>query len=215
MTDSIFQTAGTVSGCITSLVFYPLDTYKSRLQLSIPGLNGLYRGCLPELASNTFSNLIYWSVYQTSRNMNYSPIESICYSSIIGNLIDSPLDYIKKHKQLGYATNTLTFTSYPFVRYSFLNCAYSLVYNTVYMKMLQSTDIEKRSSLPILIGCSIISSSVSYPVDYMRTYSIQTDSYRIFKWSSFWKGYFARLLYSTVYSTAYMKCFLLFTNHLV
>jgi len=216
MTDSSYQTAGTISGFATSLLFYPLDTYKSRIQSGLYTNKGLYKGCLPELASNTFSSFVYWGVYQTSRNNGYTPVQSVCYSSIISNLIDSPLDYIKKHRQLGYTISTNPST---FFRYSLLNCGYSLVYNLTYMSILSSTytQKDKTSHVSTLIGCSAVATTVSYPIDYYRTRvisfpNIQYPPVRMGA-SSFWKGYFARLLYSTTYSTCYMKIFLILTSY--
>ena len=208
--QTIFQYAGTFTGFMTSMLFYPVDTYKSRLQASHSSSLHLYRGIFPEMISNTASNAVYWSLYQYYRNKEYSPIKSVLISSIISNLIDSPLDYLKKHRQLNVAYVP---SWIPLLRYSILNSSYSCVYNCTYMYILSTVSSEKRNELLTLLGCSMISSSISYPIDYMRTCSIKENvNYTL---SSFIKGYVIRLAYSTCYSTFYMKCFLLLTGHSV
>lgn len=207
----IFQYAGTITGCISSILFYPIDTYKSRLQASHFSKKGLYKGILPETISNTVSNLIYWSLYQHCRDKNHSPIQSVLLSSIVSNVVDSPLDYIKKHRQLGIQTPSFAWK--PFINYCLLNSGYSCVYNVSYMYILSTYMQQERKNLSTLVWCSIVSSTVSYPIDYIRTCSVKKNN--IYSFSSFMKGYSVRLLYSTFYSTCYMKCFLFLTGELI
>lgn len=213
MTDQhIFQYAGTITGCISSILFYPIDTYKSRLQISSFSRKKLYTGLLPETISNTTSNLVYWGLYQYCRNKEYSPLHSVIISSVISNLIDSPLDYIKKHRQLNIPyPSSIKWLS--FFKYSVLNSGYSLVYNSMYMYILSKYNQKDRGNWSTLMLCSIVSSTISYPIDYIRTCSIKNNQqYTI---PSFLRGYFIRLTYSACYSTFYMKFFLFLTGYVI
>jgi hypothetical protein len=212
------ELAGTSAGFISTLFFFPIDTIKSRFQANQYHTSHLFKGITPEMTSNTISSFAYWSIYKYSRNY-YNPVISSVISCTLSNIIDSPLDYIKKQKQLGIQYKFNNFFTKQFMLYSFLNTTYSVVYNVSYMNMLSSTPVEKRNKLITLCTASTISAIISYPIDYYRTIIVFNNknnncSNKIqFNSNTFFKGLSIRLLYANLYSPFYMYILLSITGN--
>jgi len=208
------EVAGTTAGFLSTLFFFPIDTIKSRIQANqfnkLSRYTHLFKGITPELTSNTISSFAYWSIYKYSRT-HYDPVISSVLSCTFSNIIDSPLDYIKKQRQLGIQYQFNNFFTKQFLYYSFLNTSYSIIYNITYMKMLSSSPIEKRNHLFTLCMASSISAIISYPVDYYRTLLVQHK--KTFDRNTFLKGLSVRLLYANLYSPFYMYILLSITNN--
>jgi hypothetical protein len=210
------ELAGTSAGFISTLFFFPIDTIKSRIQANQYPISSrytnLFKGITPELTSNTISSFAYWSIYKTSRNY-YNPVISSVISCTLSNIIDSPLDYIKKQKQLGIQYKFNNFFTKQFMMYSFLNTTYSVVYNVCYMNMLSSTPVQKRNKIISLCTASTVSAIISYPIDYYRTLIVSKKHNTTISSNTFFKGLFMRLLYANLYSPFYMYILLSITDN--
>jgi len=94
---------GIISSKIETLVFYPLDTLKSRRQAGIPlgSFNSLYKGIKPELLSCAPSSFIYWTTYYKAKEYNLNTSQSALVSCATSNIVDTYFDIRKKRNQLG------------------------------------------------------------------------------------------------------------------
>lgn len=200
-----FIYAGCISTLFSSVIFYPLDTIKSRMQINSSfKLNSLYKGCKYELLAGIPGSIIYWGIYQTCRNKNISIEQSSLLSAIGSSIYETPLDCIKRKQQVFLGKNKV-----KIIRYGFATVIQSILYNMIYMKTLEmckKKDINK--SIGIVSSCSI-SSIFTYWLDVIKSKCI-TPQFR-----NSYKPFLQFILYKNLYSGLYMHLFLYLTENTI
>lgn len=194
---------GVISGLVSSVIVYPIDTIKTRYQAGkkIEINKQLYNGMSREILSNIPSSFVYWSVYYKCRDQNLSSVQSVIISSILSNITEIPLDIIKKRMQLGENRGNI-------YKYGMYHLSISLVYNMIYIKCLETCKEKYKYGNILSVGISSsISSIISYPFDLWKTNSIVPSQTKL------WKGLGTRIIYGNLYSGIYMNLFLWLNNN--
>ena len=192
---------GIISSVISTSIFYPLDTLKSRKQagLSLGTFSSLYKGIKPELLSCAPSAFIYWFTYYNCRDYNLTTTESAFISCITSNVFDTPFDIRKKRNQLG----DHLINNGNIYKYCFANVMSSVVYNLFYLNVLKKLKNDYGMSNGVsIMGASSVSAIMSYPMDRWKTGIVYPTNV------SYFKGLGYRLIHANTYSSAYMLLFL-------
>ena len=192
---------GIISSVVSTSIFYPLDTIKSRKQAGLPIKNftSLYRGIKPELLSCAPSAFVYWGTYYKAREHNFTTTESAFLSCITSNIFDTPFDIRKKRNQLG--DNFINKGN--IYKYCFANVMSSVVYNIFYLNVLKKLKNDyKLNNWFSIVGASSVSSIMSYAFDRWKTSIVYPNKV------SYFKGLGFRLLHANTYSSIYMLIFL-------
>ena len=199
---------GIVSSFVSTSIFYPIDTLKTRRQafgtFRPLKFNSLYKGITPELLSCAPSSFTYWWTYQKCRENNFSTTESSLLSCLTSNLIDTPFDIKKKRYQL----NSFSNLEKVLPKYCLGNVLSSIVYNLFYINTLKKCKEKDGINNYLCITCaSSISAFMSYPFDRWKTNLIMPSKI------TYLKGLGLRLLHANLYSGLYMSIFLWLSNN--
>ena len=192
---------GIISSIISTSIFYPLDTLKSRKQSGIPpgSFTSLYKGIKPELLSCSPSAFVYWGTYYKCRELSLTTTESAFISCITSNVFDTPFDIRKKRNQLG--DNLINKGN--IYKYCFANVMSSVVYNLFYLNVLKKLKNDYGySNIVSIAGASTTSAFMSYGFDRYKTKIVYPNKV------SYFKGLGYRLLHANAYSGLYMSLFL-------
>ena len=198
---SEYAVNGIIASVVSTSIFYPLDTLKSRKQAGLPlgTFGSLYKGIKPELLSCTPSAFVYWFTYKVSRDYNLTTTESAFISCITSNIFDTPFDIRKKRNQLG--DNLINKGN--IYKYCFANVMSSVVYNLFYLNVLKKLKNDYGySNMVSIAGASSISAFMSYPMDRFKTKIVYPNKV------SYFKGLGYRLIHANTYSSIYMLLFL-------
>ena len=192
---------GIISSVISTSIFYPLDTIKSRKQAGLPlgTFGSLYKGIKPELLSCAPSAFVYWGTYKLSRDKSLTTTESSFVSCITSNVFDTYFEIRKKRNQLG--DNLINKGN--IYKYCVANVMSSVVYNLFYLNVLKKLKNDYGYSNGFSIaGASSISAFMSYGFDRWKTGIVYPNKI------SYFKGLGYRLLHANAYSGMYMGIFL-------
>jgi hypothetical protein len=198
---SEYAVNGIIASVVSTSIFYPLDTLKSRKQAGLPlgSFGSLYKGIRPELLSCAPSAFVYWGTYKVSRDKKLTTTESAFVSCITSNVFDTYFDIRKKRNQLGDDL----INKGNIYKYCFANVMSSVVYNLFYLNVLKKLKNDYGYSNTISIaGASSTSAFMSYWFDRYKTKIVYPNKV------SYFKGLGYRLLHSNMYSGLYMSLFL-------
>lgn len=192
---------GIISSVISTSIFYPLDTLKSRKQAGLPigSFVSLYKGIKPELISCAPSAFVYWGSYYKAREYDLTTTESSFISCITSNVFDTYFDIRKKRNQLGDDL----INKGNIYKYCFANVMSSVVYNLFYLNILKKLKNDYGMSNGVsIMGASSVSAFMSYPFDRYKTKIVYPNKV------SYFKGLGYRLIHANTYSSIYMLLFL-------
>jgi hypothetical protein len=192
---------GIIASVVSTSIFYPLDTLKSRKQAGLPlgSFSSLYKGIKPELISCAPSAFVYWFTYYKCRDYNLTTTESAFVSCITSNVFDTPFDIRKKRNQLGDDL----INKGNIYKYCFANVMSSVVYNLFYLNVLKKLKNDYGyNNMVSIAGASSVSAIMSYPFDRWKTGIVYPNKV------SYFKGLGYRLIHANTYSSIYMLLFL-------
>ncbi len=99
------------------------------------------------------------------------------------------------------------------LKFSGMNMSHSVLYNMIYMPMLNYLKNEKGYNNTVSIAtCCTIASTLTYPIDRLRTKYIFQLSNPNGKLSPFLRGLGTRIMYGNIYSGCYMHIYLWWSN---
>jgi hypothetical protein len=191
--------SGLIASSCSILLCYPLDTIKNKLQIGGPIFSRhYYRGILAELSGNIPSTITFWGTYQLCRDHQLSIQQSSFLSACTSNLIDTPFDIMKKKRQIHISESILKREHISkILKFSIMNMSHSVLYNMIYMPMLNYLKNEKGYNNTVSIASCCTLASTNNPTG---------------KLSPFLKGLGTRIIYGNIYSGCYMHIYLWWSN---
>ena len=176
--------AGTASGILESIITYPGDTIKTRLQSkqifrSAIRLNGIYSGFALKVLTTPITRTLFWGVKShTSKSCDNEYITS-SLAGIAQSVLDAPVDKYKIHRQLGLEhakAVKIAFRGY------YTSYAVTVVRNTPFAVIYYHLSDRIESGLDAIDrACAAsIASIVTHPLDTIKTV-IQSGNRLMFK----------------------------------
>jgi len=196
---------GCMSGMTATLCVQPIDYLKVTCQLNphiskfeltkklynINGIRSFYKGINIALLRQSVYGTIRLGMFQDLKdNYKINPITYAFIASIIGNIINNPIDYllVKKQTEQNFSIintikneklNILLFTGlkYNLLRAISINIGFGS--KTIYEENLKKYSDNNIIIKPIsILTAGITSAVISMPFDVMRTYSQKNISFK-------------------------------------
>ena len=179
--------SGGISGIIEVCTTHPLDVLKTILQQNsvkknyknLFQINTLYQGLQPRLIGIVPMRCIYWGTLDACNHYNNHPKKKYLYffngliAGKVQSLVDTPIEYLKiqainKPSLKDYNYNFSSNTVLKGFRYT---CYRNMFFASTFNFLIHTFNDEKYPKLLIGGISGFISSIISQPLDFVKTYN--------------------------------------------
>ena len=165
--------AGTVSGMLESIITYPGDTIKTRLQSgqtfrSVIRPSGIYSGFALKVLTTPITRSLFWGIKShTSKTCDNEYITS-SLAGLTQSVLDAPVDKYKIHRQLGLShTEAVRIALRKYAISYLVTATRNVPFATVYYHL--SGRIESGSNAVDRACAASTAALITHPLDTIKT----------------------------------------------